>query len=77
MKFAAFMSGAFGRGLRIVAGAALIILAIVIGSVPGIVLGVVGAIFVAAGAFNLCLIAPLLRLPVAGAKIRARAASGV
>lgn len=74
MKFASFMSRPIGRVLRIVVGAALVGAGVVLGSVPGIVVGVVGAVVLAAGAFDWCLIAPLLRLPVAGSKIRAQAA---
>lgn len=75
MKFASFMSRPVGRVLRIVVGAAIIVAGVFLGSIPGIVLGVVGAVVLAAGAFDWCLIAPLLRLPVAGSRIRARAAS--
>lgn len=74
MKFASFMSRPVGRILRVVVGAALVGAGVVLGSTLGIVLGVVGAVVFAAGALNWCLIAPLLRLPVAGSKIRAREA---
>lgn len=74
MRFASFMSRPIGRVLRIVVGAAIIVAGIVLGSIAGIIAGLIGAVVLAAGAFDWCLIAPLLRLPVAGSKIRARAA---
>ncbi len=78
MAFARFMSGSLGRGLRIVAGIALIVLGISlalagdIGSViGGVALVVVGGVFFYAGAANVCFIAPLIRAPFRGRDARA------
>ncbi|MBX9471267.1 YgaP-like transmembrane domain [Microcella sp.] len=78
MAFARFMSGPLGRGLRIVAGTALIVLGIVLalagdtGSlIGGIALVVVGGVFFYAGAANVCFIAPLIRAPFHGRDARA------
>ena len=78
MAFARFMSGSLGRGLRIVAGIALLVLGISlalagdIGSViGGVALVVVGGVFFYAGAANVCFIAPLIRAPFRGRDARA------
>jgi hypothetical protein len=44
MSFARFMAGPIGRGVRVVAGIALIVIGIVVGSVGGVILAVVGAV---------------------------------
>ena len=75
MKFALFMSSPAGRILRVVAGAALVILGIVLQSVLGVILEVVGAAVLLAGALDVCLVAPFVRVPFTGKKIRARAAA--
>ncbi len=75
MKFSLFMSSPAGRVLRVVAGAALVVIGILLQSVLGIVIAVVGGAVLLAGAFDVCLIAPLLRLPFTGKQIRARATS--
>lgn len=74
MKFSLFMSSPSGRILRVVAGAALLVVGILLQSVLGIVIAVVGAAVMLAGALDVCLIAPLLRVPFMGRNIRARAA---
>ncbi len=73
MKFSLFMSSPAGRVLRVVAGAALVVVGIALQSVLGVVISVVGAAVLLAGAFDVCLIAPILRLPFTGKRIRARA----
>jgi hypothetical protein len=78
MKFALFMSTPAGRILRIVAGAALIVVGVVmqptLGIVTAVVIAVVGVIVLLAGTSNVCLIAPILRQPFTGRAIRERAA---
>lgn len=80
MKFATFMSGVAGRTIRVLVGLTLaqigflVLPATAVGPVGGIIVGAVGVVVLAAGAFDWCLIAPLLRLPVRGARIRALAA---
>jgi len=64
MGFARFMSSLTGRLLRIVAGIALIIVGLVsVQGTVGIILAVVGAVVLAAGAFNFCIFAPIFGGP--------------
>lgn len=72
MKFALFMSMPAGRVIRAVVGLAVIGIGIALQSPLGIVLIVLGAVFGVVGIVNVCLIAPLLRVPFTGhAVIRA------
>ena len=76
MGFAQFMSSGLGRGLRIVAGIILIAVGLaVVGGIGGIVLAVVGLVPLLAGAFDVCLFAPLFGAPLKGVDVRARAKS--
>jgi hypothetical protein len=76
MGFAQFMSSGLGRGLRIVAGIILIAVGLaVVGGTGGIVLAVVGLVPLLAGAFDVCLFAPLFGAPLKGVDVRARAKS--
>ena len=64
MGFARFMSSTAGRLIRIVAGAALIIVGLfVMGNVLGIILAVVGLVPLVAGLGNFCVFAPLFGGP--------------
>ena len=73
MGFAQFMSSGLGRGLRIVAGIILIAVGLaVVGGTGGIVLAVVGLVPLLAGAFDVCLFAPLFGAPLKGVDVRAR-----
>ena len=64
MDFARFMSSAAGRLIRIVAGAALVVVGLfVMGNVLGIVLAVVGLVPLLAGIGNFCVFAPLFGGP--------------
>jgi hypothetical protein len=72
MSFVSFMRSSAGRGLRIVAGGALIVTGIASGGTGGTILAIVGVVPIAAGAFNVCLSAPLFGLDFTGRK---RAAS--
>ncbi|MFP3466885.1 DUF2892 domain-containing protein [Leifsonia sp. SIMBA_070] len=74
MKFSKFMASTTGRITRIVAGLIIIAIGALLWSGWGVVLIIVGLVPLAAGIFDWCVIAPLLRLPVSGAKIRAREA---
>lgn len=70
--FAQFIASGAGRALRIVAGIGLIAWGYSISeTTAGAVLMIVGLVPLAAGAFDLCLLSPLLGGPLAGAKIRA------
>jgi uncharacterized membrane protein len=67
MEFALFMATNMGRLLRILAGMILVLAGLYIFSGAwGIVLAVLGLLLIAAGLFNFCFIAPLLRLPFWG-----------
>ena len=70
MKFALFMSRPGGRLLRVLVGAGIVATGILFAPM----LCILGAIVLVAGVFDWCLIAPLLRLPIPGSQIRARAA---
>jgi hypothetical protein len=74
MIFLTFMSSPVGRIVRIVAGLALIGVGLVLGGTGGIVLAVVGLVPLAAGASDVCLLAPLAHKPFAGKHFRAQAA---
>jgi hypothetical protein len=75
MGFAKFMSSGLGRGLRIVVGLALIVIGLFsIGGTGGIILAVVGAVPLVAGAVDVCLFAPLFGGPLKGVEARAKAA---
>ena len=72
MTFARLINSTTGRVLRIVAGIAMILLGIfALGGATGVVVAAVGAIPLAAGVFDVCLLAPILSVPWSGAKIRA------
>jgi hypothetical protein len=70
--FVKFMASTTGRIVRIVAGAALIVLGIwVIGGTAGVIVAVIGAVPLLAGVFDFCVFAPLFGAPLSGPKIRA------
>ncbi len=60
MAFARFMSEPAGRIIRVVAGLVLVGLGFLIGGTTGVVVGLVGLVPIAAGAFNFCLVGPLV-----------------
>lgn len=66
MSFARFMATTTGRAVRIIAGLALIVIGLAVGGAGGIVLAIVGLVPLAAGALNVCFIAPLLKVPFSG-----------
>lgn len=67
MAFAKFMAGPIGRLARIAVGLVLIVLGLFsVGGTGGVILALVGAVFVAVGVFNVCLIAPLIGAPFSG-----------
>ncbi len=69
MAFARFMSSPTGRGIRVVVGIVLLIWGSTLGSASGVVLAGVGLVALLAGAFNVCLMAPLLGAPFNGKDI--------
>jgi hypothetical protein len=71
--FIAFMASTNGRIVRVVAGAALVLLGwLVIGGTAGIIVAIVGLVPLAAGLFDFCVFAPLFGLPLSGPAIRGR-----
>ena len=69
--FAAFMASGAGRLIRIAAGAALIAWGWSMrDQTSGIVLMVGGLVPLLAGAFNVCLLAPVIGAPFAGKDVR-------
>lgn len=61
--FVDFMRSTAGRAVRIVAGAAIIVVGLVAG---GVVVAVAGLVPLAAGVFNFCIFAPLFGLDLKG-----------
>jgi hypothetical protein len=70
--FAGFMNSMLGRWVRFVGGAAMIVGGLWgVGGVVGMAIAAVGLIPLAAGGFDICMLAPVLRTPFAGEKVRA------
>ena len=63
MSFAIWMSRPVGRGLRIVAGIALIGVGLYVAGLWGVVIAVVGLVPLLAGILNVCVIAAFLGVP--------------
>jgi Inner membrane protein YgaP-like, transmembrane domain len=76
MSFARIMASPIGRGARILVGVVLIIVGVSMGSAVGYVLAAVGVVPLVAGAFNVCLIAPLLKAPFRGDAAATKGRSG-
>ncbi len=72
MNLLGFLSSPAGRVVRGLLGVAMIVVGAVLGG-GWYVLAVAGLLPLAAGVFDFCLIAPLLRRPMAGKKFRASA----
>jgi hypothetical protein len=64
------MATATGRGLRVLAGLVLIGVGIAIGGVAGVIVAIIGLVPLLAGVSNVCLIAPAVRAPFRGSKVR-------
>ncbi|HEX8954350.1 MAG TPA: DUF2892 domain-containing protein [Polyangia bacterium] len=70
MAFVRFMSSPAGRTLRIVAGLLLMFVGVAfVRGTGGLLLAVVGAVPLLAGALNLCLLAPLFHAPLRGSDL--------
>jgi hypothetical protein len=64
MGFAKFMSGWTGRILRVAAGIVLVLVGLLaVHGVAGVILAVIGLLPLIAGAFNICVFAPLFGGP--------------
>ena len=73
MGFAKFMSSELGRRLRIVMGLALMVIGLFsVGGTGGLILAIVGAVPLLAGALDVCLFAPLFGAPLKGAEVRVK-----
>jgi hypothetical protein len=67
-----FLASVNGRVVRVVAGIALIVWGIWgLGGAIGVIVAVVGAVPLLAGAFDVCVLAPLFGNPFQGKDIRA------
>ena len=66
------MSSTQGRAIRIIAGAALIAAGLLSAGTGAIIIAIVGVVPLAAGAANVCLLAPLFGADLAGHKRTAR-----
>jgi len=73
MAFIRFINSPAGRIVRVVAGLALIAIGIVRGG-GWLALAAIGLVPLAAGAFDLCILGPLFKLPFLGSKLRQRIA---
>lgn len=71
MGFIALMGSQRGRVVRAAAGVVLIVAGVLAGGGWWAV-AVVGLLPLAAGVFDFCLLGPLMRMPLAGAKMRDR-----
>ena len=70
MGFASFMASPAGRLIRIVAGAMLVVLSLLLVGPVGWIPMIIGLVAIAAGAGNFCLLAPLMGAPFKGADAR-------
>jgi len=68
-----FLVSSAGRATRVIAGLALIAAGIGLGGSAGIVVAAVGVVPLLAGAFDVCVFAPLFGYAFSGPKIRAAA----
>lgn len=69
--FVKFMASGTGRITRIVAGATLIAWGLLgLTGTTGTVVAIVGIVPLAAGLFDICVLAPFFSVPFSGAKIR-------
>ena len=77
MEFVRFMNSGVGRGLRIVAGLAilgggvyLLTVASLWSIIVGAILAVLGLVFFSAGAFDFCVLSPLFGYALSGPQTR-------
>jgi Protein of unknown function (DUF2892) len=75
--FSQFMASTAGRVTRGVIGIALIVVGLLVGAVAGWVLGGFGAVLLAAGLFDFCVITGLVDNIWSGREVRARGHRGV
>ena len=71
MGFSKFMTSMLGRGIRIIAGLALVLVGLLaVHGTVGIILAVVGLVPLLAGIFNVCVFAPLFGGPFNGRDVQ-------
>ena len=66
VKFAAWMASPAGRIARIVIGAALVVVGVLVGGTVGIIVGLVGLVPVGLGMSNRCIISKAIGAPFKG-----------
>ena len=69
MEFIKFMSSTTGRVLRASIGVALVAWGLLSGNAW---LDLLGAFFIAVGVFDVCVFAPLFKMPLSGKAVRAK-----
>jgi len=67
MGFIKFMSSTAGRILRALVGVVVLVWGMVAGNVW---LDLLGVFFIAVGVFDVCVFAPLFKMPLSGKKVR-------
>ena len=70
MSLIKFLATSTGRWIRVIAGAALILLGLYMQGTGGIVVAVIGAVPLLAGIFDVCVFAPLFGASFYGKVIR-------
>jgi hypothetical protein len=70
MKQAVWMATASGRGLRVLAGLVLIGVGLAMGGLGGLIVAIVGLVPLLAGLTNVCLLAPVVKAPFRGSRVR-------
>lgn len=73
-----FLASQAGRFARIAAGTVLILIGLLVfdGSTVGTIITVIGLVPVAAGAFDVCVFAPLFGMPFRGPRLRKQVSEG-
>ena len=73
MGFAKFMATTTGRAIRIIAGLVMIVMGLfVMQDSTGVLIAIVGIAPLAAGIFNVCLVAPFIGAPFSGRRALGR-----
>ncbi len=69
-KLFAFLASQTGRYARMAAGIILIVIGVLVGGTAGTIIGIIGLVPLAAGAFDFCVFAPLFGLQFQGRDLR-------
>lgn len=65
-----FLASQNGRYARMAAGIILIVIGVLVGGTAGTIIGIIGLVPLAAGAFDFCVFAPLFGLQFRGKDLR-------